>query len=72
MVALPPLLAYWVRPPEPIFSQRLPSDWDPTLTLGMVMDDPTGLESWALAPKVKLVPTLIHAACVPVAFGLAW
>ena len=70
MVVVPPTLAYWVRPPAPKLTVRLPSGWLLTATFVSVMVDPEGLISAPLGPKTKLVPALIHAVCVPVAFGL--
>ena len=39
--------------------------------MGVSVDPKTG-NPLGNVPKVKLVPTLIQAACVPVAFGSAW
>src|SRR5258708_16574495 len=69
MVAVPPLLAYCVRPPEPVLNDRLPSDWLPTMTLGMVMAGVAGLVSAPAALKGELVPALTQAGVPP---SFAW
>src|SRR5580698_6019236 len=72
MVALPLVLAYCVRLPEPTLSEIFPSDTPLTLTLGIVSVAPVGLVSAPLELKVKFEPTLTQAVCVPVALGSAW
>ena len=55
-----------------MLNDRFPSDWLPTVTLGMVMAGVAGLVSAPAGLKVKLVPALTQAIWVPVAFGSAW